>query len=125
MPVQTHIAKQTIPRRAEVSQDWAVPDTMRGLESELVGDFAQTDRQPDLQPDMILWNKDWNAPMALVDFKLWQPTVRPSWMWLQVVPRESAAPSERPTVDEFIAWLDSEDFGDDTERIRREAWGPE
>jgi hypothetical protein len=29
----------------------------------------------------------------------------------------------KPTVDEFIAWLDSEDFGEDAERIRREAWG--
>lgn len=29
----------------------------------------------------------------------------------------------KPTVDEFIAWLDSEDFGEEAERIRREAWG--
>ncbi len=27
-----------------------------------------------------------------------------------------------PTVDEYIAWLDSEDFGPDPERMRREAW---
>jgi hypothetical protein len=35
--------------------------------------------------------------------------------------QQVAAP--RSTVDDFINWLDSEDFGDDPTRLRREAWG--
>jgi hypothetical protein len=27
-----------------------------------------------------------------------------------------------PTVAEYLAWLDSEDFGTDPDRVRREAW---
>ena len=33
------------------------------------------------------------------------------------------APKPRASVDEFLDWLASEDFGDDPERIRRDAWG--
>ena len=30
---------------------------------------------------------------------------------------------DKPTADEFLNWLESEDFGDDPTRLRREAWG--
>ena len=38
--------------------------------------------------------------------------------------RDALHSEHRPaTVEEFLSWLESEDFGDDPTRIRREAWG--
>jgi hypothetical protein len=36
--------------------------------------------------------------------------------------REAVAAEHGAAVDDFIGWLDSENFGDDPDRMRRDAW---
>lgn len=41
---------------------------------------------------------------------------------IAAVRRQKEEAAHGAAVDDFIGWLDSEDFGDDPDRIRHEAW---
>lgn len=131
MATQTPIAKQTVPLHDE-RIGWTVPNTVAQLQAEL-SQYGRPDRRrplghitPDeeavrLVPHRLMLERPHKVFAFVRADALRSAWVFPTYIWSSAA--EALPTSERTTVDEFITWLDSEDFGDDPTRIRREAWG--
>jgi hypothetical protein len=121
------LVKQTLPGDDARTSRWKVPDTVDGLQAELA--FRS---EPVKARAFTLWllaQHEIHMP-SLMHIPPLEPSDRPQASLPYVVVRTMPPSSitvgpevANPSADEFIAWLDSEDFGDDPERLRREAWG--
>jgi hypothetical protein len=124
MTTQILVPKQTVPRHDERPTQWDVPDTIAALEAEIP-------RQVAAPPAWTLWLLSQPSirlhveDVDMTDMDTARVAATLNW-WhyniTEISSLEVVRADEPPTVDEFIAWLASEDFGDDPERIRREAW---